>query len=67
MEMMNSQRIRWFGLLLLVVLASETTGAQEEGKPEPSLSGATKEPSAINKPQQEDAQQLHRFWDKEND
>lgn len=57
--MMNSQRIRWFGLLLLVVLASETTGAQEEGKPGP--------PAAINKPQKEDAQQLHRFWDKEND
>lgn len=65
--MTNSQRIRWFGLLLLVVLASvRIAGAQETEKQEPSLSAATKGPAAINQPQKEDVLRPHRFWDKEN-
>lgn len=67
LEMTNSQRIRFFGLLLLVVLASVgTAGAQETGEQEQSLSSAAKGPAAINKPQKKDALQPHRFWDKEN-
>lgn len=30
------------------------------------MSTAAKEPTAINKPQKEDALQPHRFWDREN-
>lgn len=66
-KMTNSQRIGFFGLLLVVVLASVTTaGAQDVGKREPSFSSATQEPTAINKPQKEGASRPHRFWDKEN-
>jgi|SRR5215469_271204 len=65
--MSNSRRIRWFGLLLLVVLVPvTTTGAQETEKREPSLYRATKEPKAINMPQKEDAIQSHRFWGQQN-
>lgn len=66
-EMTNSQRIRSFGLLLLVVLASvRTAGAQEARKRDPPPASAAKEPTATSKPQKEVALQPHRFWDKEN-
>lgn len=65
--MTTSQRIRLFGLILLVLLASVTSAvAQEAGKQEPSLSSPRKEPTATSKPQTEDASPPHRFLDKEN-
>ncbi|HKW63669.1 MAG TPA: hypothetical protein VJN89_14055 [Candidatus Acidoferrum sp.] len=65
--MKTSQITRLFSLALFVVLAAATTaGGQEAEKPEPSLSGAAKDPAAITKPQKEDASHPHRFWDKEN-
>lgn len=64
---MQAIRIRFFGLVLFAALAaSRNARAQETGKQEPSLSSATKESAAINKPQKEGALPPHRFWDKEN-
>jgi hypothetical protein len=65
--MANAQRIRWFGCLLLVVLASLTNaGAQEIEKQEPPRSCVNGESPAASKPQNNEAQQPHRFWDQEN-
>lgn len=55
--MTNAQRIRWSGLVLVVLLSATNAGAQQAAKPEP---------PAINQPQKEDALQRHPFWDQEN-
>ena len=66
-EMTNAQRMRSFSLLVLAVLAAAKSAcAQEVAKQEPPHSSAAKEAAAAVKPQEEDALQLHRFWDKEN-
>lgn len=58
-------RIRFFGLLLGVLGAVRTTGAQEAANQEPPFSSLIKEASAANNPQKEHSLQ-HHFWDREN-
>jgi hypothetical protein len=65
--MTNLQRTRLFGSLLLVVLAAaKTTGAQPAAKQEPPSASVAQETPAIGKGEKNDALQPHRFWDKEN-
>lgn len=58
--------IRFFCLLLGVLAAGKTTGAQEPAKQEPPSSSIIKEASPDVKPQRIDTSQQHRFWDNEN-
>jgi hypothetical protein len=65
--MTNSQRIRSFTVLLLIVLSvARAASAQEAAKQEPPLPTATNEVPAVDKPKERGAAQQHRFWDKEN-
>src|SRR5436305_13812876 len=66
-EMTNLQRIRLFGSLLLVILAAApTTGAQYAAKQEPTSASVAQEAPATGKPEKKEALQPHRLWDKEN-
>lgn len=65
--MTNPQKIRFFGLLFLAVLAAmSSAGAQEATEPRPLLSGATKQVPGPDKPERKDPAQPHPFWDEEN-
>src|SRR5690348_6270373 len=66
-KMTNLQRIRLFGSLLLVVLASvKTAWAQDAAKQEPPSANVAQEAPAISKPEKKDTLRTHCFWDKEN-
>ena len=65
--MTNSQRIRSFtGLFLVVLAVARAASAQEAAKQEPPLTSATNEVPAVDKAKERDAAQQHRFGDKEN-
>src|SRR5690349_13657945 len=66
MRKSQAMLIRFFGLLLGVLAAVGTAGAQEAAKKEPPLSGVNKDSPTASKPQNHDVLQQHRFWDKEN-
>ena len=64
MERSQAIRSRFFVLLLGLLAAVRTTGAQEPPKHQPPLSN--EEAPVSKKPQNNDALHAHRFWDKEN-
>lgn len=66
MRKSQTKRIRFFGLLLIILAAVRTAGAQQAGKQEPPPSPVTKAVLSGEKSQEKDALRQHRFWDKEN-